>query len=506
MACMLALSMAMAGVPAASAGGDAASNSDTVHTLEDGDELYLVFGADLGDMSLEEYVEQHADGTSSSAAEVIQHQDVDQVNINEQGSAVSVSIDGGQATAVQEANQQNDNVQTGEATAGNVEVRTAQTQFENVGEVNIIIGNGGDQQFDGWGIKDEKGDDETVTQEAIAGVTQSQTVGQVNYNNQSTAFAYAMNDSEATALQQSYQRNENLQEGMANASNVYLGDGEFGHAKDKSGDDGPGVGQSAEALVNQSQDVAQQNVNEQGGAVAIAIGENSTATAIQFTDQSNLNEQFGSATASNLMVSSLGMNVATAGDVDGDVLSTTTDAHKPDKKDKNDNVNDTEQTATAGIAQEQAVEQQNINFQNTAMALAENGSEATAIQLAYQQNYNAQVAYADALNVYASPGYVSDDVTRTSSTTVTVDGNAGMGAGTSYDYAGNATQTNDVEQEASAAIAQQQIITQQNLNEQHSSIAVAEDGGSAGSSQISMQENENVQLTSVASTNTWVGA
>ncbi|OLZ40312.1 hypothetical protein A6E15_04635 [Natrinema saccharevitans] len=504
MACMVALSMVAVGVPAATA-EDAAANSDTIHTLEDGEELYLVFGADLGEQSLEEYIDEHANDANSSGAEVIQHPDVDLVELQERGSAVSIAIDGGEATAIQEANQQNDNVQTGEATTGNVDVRSAETQFENVGEVNIIIGNGDDQQFDGWGIKDKKDDDGTETEEAIASVTQSQTVGQVNYNNQSTAFAFAMDDSDATALQQSYQRNENLQEGMANASNVYLGDGEFGHAKDKSGDES-GTGQSASASLDQSQDVAQQNVNEQGGAVAIAIGENSTATAIQFTDQSNLNEQFGSATASNLMASSLGMNVATAGDVSGEVLSTETDTHGPDKKDKNDDLNDTEQTATAAVAQEQEVEQRNINLQNTAMALAQNGSEATAIQLAYQQNYNAQLAYADALNVYASPGYVSDDVTRTSSTTVTVDGNAGMAPGTSYDYAGNATQTNDVEQEASAAIAQQQFITQENLNEQHTSVAVAEDGGSAGSSQISLQENENVQLTSVASTNAWVGA
>ncbi|WP_226479943.1 hypothetical protein [Natrinema amylolyticum] len=501
---MIALSMVAAGVPAATAGGEGELDAGTVHALEDGEELYLIFGADLDGQSLEEYVDEHAEGTSGSAAEIIQHQDVDQVNINEQGSAVSIAIDGGEATAIQEANQENDNVQSGEVTAESRNVESAETQFEDVGTVNVIIGNGGDQQFDGWAVKDKKGDDETVTQEAVAGVAQSQAVGQVNYNNQSTAFAFAMDDSEATALQQSYQRNENLQEGMANASNVYLGDGEFGHKKDKKGDShDTDAGQGASALLEQSQDVDQTNVNEQGGAVAIAIGENSTATAIQFTDQSNLNEQIGSASASNLMASAAGMNVATAGDVDSQTLSTETEVHKPDKKSDDG----AEQTATAGVAQDQEVEQRNINLQNSALAIAQNNSESTAIQLAYQQNYNAQVGYADALNVYASPGYVSDDVTRTSSTTVTVDGNAGMAnPGMSYDYAGNATQTNDVEQQASAAIEQSQFITQENLNEQHTSVAIAEDGGSAGSSQVSLQENENVQLTSVASTNTWVGA
>ncbi|ELY87026.1 hypothetical protein [Natrinema altunense] len=505
---MVALSMIAAGVPMAAAGGDGDFENGTVHALEQGEELYLVFGADLGDQSLEEYIDEHAKESADSSAEVIQYQDVDQVNINEQGSAVSIAIDGGEATAIQEANQENDNVQSGEAITESGKVETATTQFENVGDVNLIIGNGGDQQFDGWGVKDKKGDDETITQEAVAGVAQSQTVGQINYNNQSTAFAFAMNDSDATALQQSYQRNENLQEGMANASNVYLGDGKVGHKKDKSGDHGAGssTGQDADALLEQSQDVVQENVNEQGGAVAIAIGENSTATAIQFTDQSNLNEQIGSADASNLMATATGMNVATAGNVSGDILSTETQVSEPDKEDKKDGI-DGEQVATAGVAQEQEVEQRNINLQNTALAIAQNGSESTAVQLAYQQNYNAQVGYADAINVYASPGYVTDDVTRTSSTTVTVDGNAGEAIpGASYDYAGTANQTNDAEQTASAAVEQSQLITQENLNEQHAAVAVAEDGGSAGSSQISLQENENVQLTSVASTNVWAGA
>ncbi|WP_408957849.1 hypothetical protein [Natrinema sp. 74] len=499
---MVVLSVLAAGVPAATAGGDENLQNGAIHALESGEELYLVFGADLSGQSLEEYVDQHADGSANATAEVIQYQDVDQVNINEQGSAVSISIDGGEATAVQEANQFNDNEQRGAAIAEN-RLQSAKTQFENVGNVNIIIGDGGDQMFDGWAVKDKKGGDETVTQEAIASVNQSQEVAQANYNNQSTAFALAVNDSDATAVQQSYQRNENLQEGVANASNVYLGDGKFGHKKDKTGDNGPSTGQDANALVTQQQDVEQANVNEQRGSVAIAVGQNSTATAIQFTDQSNLNTQLGKASATNLLASSPGMNVATAGDVSDDILSTETQPNKPDKKNKNGG----EQTATAGVVQEQGVEQANVNLQNNAMAIALNGSQATAIQLAYQQNYNAQVGYANALNVYASPGYVSDDVTRTSSTTLTVDGNSGTeNPGMSYDYAANATQTNDADQQASAAIEQQQFVTQANLNKQHTSVAVAENGGSASSSQITMQENENIQFTSVSATNVWAGA
>jgi len=192
-------------------------------------------------------------------------------------------------------------------------------------------------------------------------VTQSQAVGQVNYNAQSTAFAIAVNDSDSTAVQQSYQRNENLQEGTANATNVYIGDGEY-------------ADQTATASLAQEQDVEQANVNEQGAAIAIAVGENSTATAVQFTDQSNLNTQIGHAHATNLMASSPGMNIATAGDVNGDVLTTETELIEPDKKDKKDGVTDgSEQTATTGVNQEQGVEQQNVNLQNTALAIAFDG-------------------------------------------------------------------------------------------------------------------------------------
>ncbi len=132
MACMVALSMIAAGVPMAAAGGDGDFENGTVHALEQGEELYLVFGADLGDQSLEEYIDEHAKESADSSAEVIQYQDVDQVNINEQGSAVSIAIDGGEATAIQEANQENDNVQSGEAITESGKVETATTQFENV--------------------------------------------------------------------------------------------------------------------------------------------------------------------------------------------------------------------------------------------------------------------------------------------------------------------------------------------------------------------------------------
>ncbi len=143
------------------------------------------------------------------------------MNINQQNNATSIAIDGGEATAIQQANQYNDNEQFADAAAQNVQIQ--ETAFEDVGTVNVVIGNGNGQQFDGWGIADKKGDkaDIDADQSADTVVTQSQVVGQLNYNEQSTAFALAENGSDAIALQQSQQSNQNLQHGAANATNVY---------------------------------------------------------------------------------------------------------------------------------------------------------------------------------------------------------------------------------------------------------------------------------------------
>ncbi|WP_306058686.1 hypothetical protein [Natronococcus wangiae] len=513
MACIVAISMLAVGAPAVTAGDAADENADeTVHVLEDGEELYLVFGADLEDQSLEEFLDAHVANNpgpsiegQEAVSDVVQYQNVKQVNINEQGMATSISIDGGEATAVQEASQLNSNVQEGEATAENDRGQVRETQFEDVGDVYLVFGNGDGQEFNGWGVNDTKGDKNelTATQEAEAAVTQAQEVSQANVNEQSTAFALAANNSEATALQQTEQSNHNLQEGAANASNVYLGDGEFSD-KPKKGASGPDGSQSSTAIVEQAQDVEQANVNEQGAAVAIAVGEDSTATAIQITEQTNINEQLGSAEAVNVLAEMPGMNVASSGH--GDVVSTqgSTTGGDDTKADKGG----ISQEATSEVTQGQAVEQLNVNLQNTAMAVATNDSDATAVQWAYQQNVNAQIGYASALNVYAGPSYAHDDITQTTSTSVTVDGNDVEGAaGVAYDYdTANNDQTHDVEQYASAEIEQHQFITQQNINEQQLALAVADDGGSANAAQVSMQQNENVQFTSVAATNVWVAA
>ncbi|OIB59385.1 hypothetical protein BBD46_00125 [Natrialba sp. SSL1] len=505
------------GAPAAAAGEDVKSNGD-VHALENGEELYLVFGAELDGMTLDEYIEAHASGEAD--ATVNQYQDVDQVNINQQSNATSIAIDGGEATAIQEANQYNDNEQFAEALA---ETQAGQfTSFEDVGTVNVVLGNGDGKQFDGWGIADKKGHKDKVDtdadQVAEAEVTQSQYVGQLNYNEQSTAFALADNESEALAIQQSHQTNQNLQQGVANATNVYAGGGDF-------------MDQSADATVNQEQAAYQENVNQQDSAVAIAVGENSTATAIQLTEQSNFNEQIGAADASSVFASLAGMNIATAGIDDAAAMEDTAQAvsaldekadekdakyddkkhddKKDDKKDKDHHKKGADdgdgQTATSGVAQAQEVEQMNVNLQSTAMAIATNGSDATAVQLAHQTNINAQIGFADALNVYAGPGYVHDSTIHSETTSMTLGGGDVEGApGIAFDT--DAQQTNDVEQEATAAIQQLQFINQENINEQQAAIAVADDGGSADSAQVVLQENENVQFGAVSATNVWAGA
>lgn len=502
MACIVALSMLAVGAPAAAAGED--TSSEPVHALENGEELYLVFGAELGDMTLDEYIESHASGQAD--ADVTQYQDVDQVNINQQENATSISIDGGEATAIQEANQYNDNEQFADALAETSQGES--TEFEDVGTVNVVMGNGDGKQFDGWGVADMKGDKGEVDpdQAADAEVTQSQVVGQMNYNEQSTAFSLADNESEALSIQQSHQSNQNLQQGVADATNVYSGSGEF-------------VDQSADASVEQGQEADQINYNEQDSAVAIAVGENSTATSIQLTEQTNFNDQIGVADAESVFSSMPGMSIATAGIDDADAMDETAEAVSDlDDKETNDDKDkdhhkksgdadgsEAGQTATSGVSQGQEAEQMNVNLQSSAIAIATNGSDATAVQLSHQQNLNTQVGFAEALNVYAGPGYVHDSTIYSDTTSMTLGGGDVDGApGVAFDA--DAQQTNEVEQEASAQIDQVQFVLQENINEQQAAVAVADDEGSADSAQVTLQENENVQFGAVAATNVWAGA
>ncbi|WP_276253054.1 hypothetical protein [Halomontanus rarus] len=543
---MLALSM-VTFAPAAIAHESDEAHTHGVQTLENGDALYLSFGADLEDMSLEEYVQAHAsdDLEQDSVAEIIQYQDVDQVNINTQEGATSVSIDGGEATAIQEASQYNDNDQSAEADATN---EAREDRFENVGEVYILLGDGDSQEFDGWTVIDGDGDSDGVSQVAEATVSQSQEVDQLNYNNQSTAIAIAENGSDATALQQSEQHNENLQQGVANATNVYADDTggdkkkadrnkkekkkfdgdkkkekkvvkdkkrggkvDRGEKKGKKADkdkkkkekaDGDSGTQYAEASVEQAQNVSQTNINEQGAAVAIAVGADSTATAIQVTDQTNLNTQYGSADAANVIGQLGGMNAVSAvTDGESDVLTTdsetNSDTHDKKAKKKKDTDGDSDadsQYAEVEVTQYQSVEQVNINMQNMAIAIATDESEASAVQMSTQENYNVQVGSANATNAETEGAVYTDRTTLTVGGDEVTDNQR-----LSFDYDGDSEQLNDVDQYTSATVEQVQYVQQLNLNEQHTAIAVAEDGGEASSVQVSMQTNENYQFASALS-------
>ncbi len=520
---MLILSMVAIAAPGTIAKED---TNETVQTLENDEELFLVFGADLNGQSLEEYVESYEDRepdanpSERNSSSVVQYQDVNQLNLNQEGEAVSIAIDGGQATAIQEVDQQNTNIQDGEAVAENVPGESHSAEFSDVDTVNMIFGEGDDHSFDGWAIVDDEG---SVSQAAEATVSQSQAVGQANVNERTTALAFAEEDSSSTALQQTKQSNQNLQLGSATATNVFASvleddyDRKDIHEK-KGPTDDRSLDQDAEASVEQDQEISQTNVNEFGNSVAIAVGENSSATAVQLTDQSNLNEQLGFAEAVNVMMDSGGMNVATAGEGAGEEIISH-DGHdypKSEKKAgdgsheeyKDVDEDDATQTAEASVTQVQGVEQANINVNSSAEAIATNASTSTAVQLTFQQNLNAQVASADAINVLeeldesAAKEFEDDDYNHdhdatvyTNSTTVSIGDEPVDGVDhTAVDYDSPNDQFNDPTQYATAAVEQRQEVVQTNLNT-NTALAVSEDGGNANAFQMSMQENENVLVT-----------
>ena len=524
-ALMVAISMVgMAGT----VGANGSMDSDrTVHTMENGEDVYLVFGVDLGDQSVEEFIDEHVtDNPGEPAAdqdtvsEVIQYQDVGQVNINEQGEAVAIAMDGAEATAIQEVNQQNSNTQAADASAENNAGVSQETTIEEVGDVYLVMGDENGQEYNGWGAVDEDGET-TVSQTAEASVSQAQAVNQANIVQNNTALAFAENGSEATAVQMTEQSNINLQEGYASATNVYGADLEGDkdlhdeHKKYDGDSTAPSAEQDADASVEQIQEIEQVNSVQMGSAIAIAVGEDSSATAVQITDQTNLNEQLGTAEAMNVLMDSAGMHVATAS-ADGatEVVTQDTDEEYSDTELKGDEASDVGQTAEANVTQYQSVEQVNINLDSSAQAIATDGSTAEAVQLTFQQNVNAQIGSAEALNVFLEDDDIDYDdakdqyegAIKTSTTTAMVNGDGLADANsTTFDYDGDNEQRNDVEQYSSADVEQSQEVAQTNL-QSNNALAVAEDAGDAFAFQMTMQENENVQFTSAESASVAEGA
>jgi hypothetical protein len=165
------------------------------------------------------------------------------------------------------------------------------------------------------------------------------------------------------------QSNLNVQEASANATNVYASDLDENDLEDekkdkkdkknKHAEDGdsnlPDAQQTADANVEQVQEVEQVNSVAAGSAVAIAVGENTSATAVQMFDQSNINEQVGTAEALNVMMESAGMNVATAS-IDGgsDIVDQDSEDYPEPKDKKGEKPHDGDgvsQTAEASVTQ-----------------------------------------------------------------------------------------------------------------------------------------------------------
>ncbi|NUC73648.1 hypothetical protein HTZ84_15280 [Haloterrigena sp. SYSU A558-1] len=438
----------------------------------DGDSVYLVFGADSSEADLDSWVEAHGDeiaaGSQSSTAQVIQYQDVSQLNVSQQGNAVSIAIDGGEATAAQQADQNNANTQAGNAESVTVEEETTDWTFTGVGQAYVVFAEETEcREFTGLVVGEDAYQSE---QSAEAAIDQSQEVDQYNYNSQNTAVAIAANGSRSRAYQRSSQTNENYQHADAVAANI-----------------GDGDRQEADASVEQSQAVSQLNVSEQGVAIAIAVGSGSVAEAFQVSSQGNLNEQVADAAAIDFDSKSLDEVTASA-DMVGSVSDEKLTRSKAGAEQSN------AQAASADVTQVQSVGQENINLQNAAVAVGIDDSQATARQESYQGNFNAQVASAEALNV--------DKSHRSTNAVVTGTDRSGDGSwAVAYDT-GNGESSQQV---AEVDIDQLQLVEQLNVNEQFGAVAYATDCGDAVAEQLNYQVNENVQLTEARASNEGTG-
>ncbi|ELY54611.1 hypothetical protein C491_18454 [Natronococcus amylolyticus DSM 10524] len=430
------------------------------HDLK-GDDLYLIFGADSSEKDLGGWVDKHRDEINGDSQEslpnVIQYQEVSQLNVLQQGNAVSIAIDGADATAVQETEQDNVNVQDASAESIDSSYETRDETFYDPSRVHIVFAEEtGCRTFSGWVSREDTYENGAS---ATATIEQEQTVDQFNYNSQSTSMAVAEKGSCARSYQRSWQANENYQHAEAVAANI-----------------GEGDRQGAEASVEQAQDVSQLNVSEQGVAIAIAVGKCSTAEAYQLSSQLNVNEQTADATAISFGFRSPD-DILKCAEMEGELPEDAVERTDDGKAQSNGQ-------ASAEITQVQCVGQENINLQNAAIALAKKDSDATARQVSYQGNFNAQVATAEGLNV-------SDG--RCSASTVL------NGAATNDDGSWALAYENgdsDVDlEEAAAGIDQYQFVEQVNVNEQFSAIAYATRCGEATAEQLNYQANQNVQVT-----------
>ena len=461
---LIVSSTAAAGLAGAMAPSQSADHHGQAQVYKKGGHVYLVFGADTHGKPLSEWVQHYQSQSSkqNASSKVVQFQNVSQMNVKNRGGAVAISIDGGHAKALQQSFQSNSNSQVGVSNASNQNAQqdSQSATFHNVDVTIIFAGQDNSHHFDGWTVQQGK---QSSQQTANAKVDQYQNVSQKNYNSQSLAFAVATEGSHATAVQQSFQSNNNSQVGIANASNV------AGQSANSAGSQSSQ--QNASANVTQEQNVTQQNINKQGVAVALAIGPDSQATAIQTTTQQNINSQYGAANATNAVT-----QVVSAGD-DGSQHSAGGSGTQTN-----------EQSANASVRQSQDVNQQNLNFQNAAVAIARHKSTAQAYQSSYQTNYNTQVGIANASNSAMQKKVA-----------VSMANKAGDNKKSAFDYAGSNKQLN--EQQAEAAVMQSQYVKQLNINKQYSAVAIADHCHTARAFQTNIQSNVNQQVAVSNSSN-----
>ncbi|WP_227377106.1 hypothetical protein [Haladaptatus halobius] len=202
--------------------------------------------------------------------------------------------------------------------------------------------------------------------------------------------------------------------------------------------------------------------------------------------QFNKNKQVADATAINMDPKSVQTVTASADLKD--------DFSKSDVKRTSDgSAQANEQNASANITQYQNVSQQNINIQNAAVAIAVDHSDATATQVSYQANFNAQIAEANAVKV---------DIEEGSYQATAVMNGTDMKGDDSWAVSYDVGDEQVNEQHAAANITQVQYVEQLNVNEQYSAIAYAANDDSASASQVNYQVNENVQVAESNATNT----
>ncbi|WP_435159341.1 hypothetical protein [Haladaptatus sp. DFWS20] len=460
------------GIAAGIGAGAVFSTSSTAgsdgHTNADGKNVYLVFGADTSSTDLKSWLKNHKGDLQSNSqksySRVVQYQNVDQLNVNQQENAVAISIDGGMADAIQRTYQNNKNTQAGDAQSINAQQKKKKHTFEGVNDVYVIFaGDTDSREFSGWVVSDHVYQSE---QSAEAKIKQKQKVEQVNYSSQSTAIAVAEGGSYSRSYQRSYQKNKNVQSAKAAAINI-----------------GDGDKQSAKSSVKQWQDVNQLNVTEQGVAVAIAVGEGSTAKAWQVSCQFNNNKQVAKAEAINFDPLSA-KEAAASANMQGDFSDSDVKRMDGGKKQSN------KQGASATVEQFQNVYQLNSSMQNAAVSIALKRSDAYATQYSYQTNFNAQIAKAAAVNI--------EDANWKATSVLSGEDAKGDGSwAVSYDNGGK--QVN--RQKAVASITQKQYVEQLNVNEQHSAVAFATNDGSATAEQINYQRNQNKQIAEAEASN-----